>query len=194
MGGAYLAGAKKRAIAEGRTILFVDESAFYLLPGVVRTWAPVGETPLLRCKLTHDHYSVISAITPTGEIYLTMQTAAYDSVAVIAFLEQLQSAIEGKLLIIWDGATIHRSQAIKDFLAAGAAARIWLERLPGYAPDLNPDEGIWHYLKHVELKNVCCHDLRQLEQELTAAVKRLSAKPEIITGCFAALDNHKKPT
>ena len=194
MGGAYLAGAKKRAIAEGRTILFVDESAFYLLPGVVRTWAPVGETPLLRCKLTHDHYSVISAITPTGEIYLTMQTAAYDSVAVIAFLEQLQSAIEGKLLIIWDGATIHRSQAIKDFLAAGAAARIWLERLPGYAPDLNPDEGIWHYLKHVELKNVCCHDLRQLEQELTAAVKRLSAKPEIITGCFAALDNYKKST
>lgn len=194
MGGAYLAGAKKRAIAEGRTILFVDESAFYLLPGVVRTWAPVGETPLLRCKLTRDHYSVISAITPMGEIYLTMQTAAYDSVAVIAFLEHLQSAIEGKLLIIWDGATIHRSQAIKDFLAAGAAARIWLERLPGYAPDLNPDEGIWHYLKHVELKNVCCHDLRQLEQELTAPVERLSAKPEIITGCFAALDNYKKST
>ena len=74
----------------------MDESAFYLLPGVVRTWAPVGETPLLRCKLTRDHYSVISAITPTGELYLAMQTAPYDSVAVIAFLEQLQSAIEGK--------------------------------------------------------------------------------------------------
>lgn len=110
------------------------------------------------------------------------------------FWKQLQSAIEGKLLIIWDGATIHRSQAIKDFLAAGAAARIWLERLPGYAPDLNPDEGIWHYLKHVELRNVCCHDLRQLKQELTAAVERLSAKPEIIIGCFAALDDYKKST
>jgi transposase len=194
VGGGKLAWAKKRAVAEGRTILFVDESAFYLLPGVVRTWAPVGETPLLRCKLTRDHYSVISAITPTGELFLAMQTAPYDSAAVIAFLEQLQSAIEGKLLIIWDGATIHRSQAIKDFLAAGAAARIWLERLPGYAPDLNPDEGIWHYLKHVELRNVCCHDLRQLEQELTAAVERLSAKPEIITGCFATLDNYKKLT
>jgi transposase len=194
VGGGKLAWAKKRAVAEGRTILFVDESAFYLLPGIVRTWAPVGETPLLRCKLTRDHYSVISAITPTGELFLAMQTAPYDSAAVIAFLEQLQSAIEGKLLIIWDGATIHRSQAIKDFLAAGAAARIWLERLPGYAPDLNPDEGIWHYLKHVELRNVCCHDLRQLEQELTAAVERLSAKPEIITGCFATLDNYKKLT
>jgi hypothetical protein len=142
--GDNLACAAKKAVTEGRTILFVDESAFYLLPGVVRTWAPVGETPLLRCKLTRDHYSVISAITPTGELYLAMQAAAYDSAAVIAFLEQLLCAIAGKLLIIWDGASIHRSRAIKAFLAAGAAERIWLERLSGYAPDLNPDEGIWH--------------------------------------------------
>jgi transposase len=194
VGGDDLARVAKKTIAEGRTILFIDESAFYLLPGVVRTWAPVGKTPLLRCKLTRDHYSVISAITPTGELYLAMQSEAYDSAAVIAFLEQLLGAIEGKLLIIWDGAPIHRSRAIKTFLAAGAAQRIWLERLPGYAPDLNPDEGIWHYLKHVELKNVCCHDLRQLEQELTAAVERLSAKPEIITGCFAALNDYKNST
>lgn len=194
MGGSDLARAAKKAVAEGRTVLFVDESAFYLLPGVVRTWAPVGATPVLRCKLTRDHYSVISAITPTGELYLGMQTAAYDSADIIAFLEQLLGTIAGKLLIIWDGAPIHRSQAIKTFLAAGAAERLWLERLPGYAPDLNPDEGIWHYLKHVELKNVCCHDLCQLGQELTAAVERLSAKPEIITACFATLDNYKKST
>jgi transposase len=137
---------------------------------------------------------VISAITPLGQLYLAMQSAAYDSTAIIAFLEQLLSAIKGKLLLIWDGAPIHRSQAIKTFLAAGAAKRIWLERLPAYAPDLNPDEGIWHYLKHVELANVCCHDLRHLQQELTAAVERLSAKPAIITSCFASLDHYEKLT
>jgi hypothetical protein len=75
-----------------------------LLPAVVRTWAPVGETPILRCKLTRDHYSVISAITPTGELYLTMRTKAFDSAGIIAFLDQLQQHIDGKLLIIWDGA------------------------------------------------------------------------------------------
>jgi transposase len=154
----------------------------------------VGETPVLRCKLTRDHYSVISAITPSGQLYLAMQTKAFDSAAVIAFLEQLLSAIQGKLLVIWDGAPIHRSRAIKDFLAAGAAERIWLERLPAYAPDLNPDEGIWPYLKQVALRNVCWHDLCQLGQELAAAVERLSAKPEIITACFAALDEHKNLT
>jgi transposase len=134
---------------------------------------------------------VISAITPTGHLYLAMQTQAYDSAAVIAFLEQLLGAMEGKLLILWDGAPIHRSQAIKEFLAAGAAERIWLERLPAYAPDLNPDEGIWHYLKHVELRNVCCQDLHQLGQHLTAAVERLSAKPDVISACFAVLDDYK---
>ena len=188
MGDGHVAGAKKRAIAEGRTILFVDESAFYLLPGVVRTWAPVGETPILRCKLSHDHYSVISAITPTGELYLAMQTKTFDSGAVVAFLEQLLNEIQGKLLIIWDGAAIHGSQDIKSFLAAGATERIRLERLPAYAPDLNPDEGIWHYLKHVELKNVCCRDLHQLGCELSAAVQRLSAKPAIVTACFAPIN------
>jgi transposase len=94
----------------------------------------------------------------------------------------------------FDSAAIHRSQAIKNFLAAGAAERMRLERLPAYAPDLNPDEGIWHYLKQVKLKNLCCHDLCQLGQELTAAVECLAAKPEIITACFTALDNYKNST
>jgi transposase len=163
----------------------LDESAFYLLPGVVTTWAPAGETPVLRCKLTRDHLSVISAISPEGKLYLTMQEPAFDSDGVAAFLKLLLKEIDGKLLIIWDGAPIHRSQIIQQFLTDGAAARIWLTRLPAYAPDLNPDEGIWHYLKHVELKNTCCADLPDLRQKLTAATDSLSHKPEIIQACFA---------
>ena len=163
----------------------MDESAFYLLPGVVTTWAPTGETPVLRCKLTRDHLSVISAISPEGKLYLTMQETAFDSDGVVAFLKLLLKEIDGKLLIIWDGAPIHRSQTIQQFLTDGAAARIWLTRLPAYAPDLNPDEGIWHYLKHGELKNTCCADLADLRQKLTTATDSLSHKPEIIKACFA---------
>ena len=140
---------------------------------------------MLRCKLTRDHYSAISAISPAGELYLTMQEQAFDSAAVVAFLKQLLEEITGKLLIIWDGSPIHRSKTIKAFLADGAAERIWLERLPAYAPDLNPDEGIWHYLKHVELKNVCCQDMADLRETLTAASSRLCQKPDIIKACFA---------
>jgi transposase len=52
----------------------------------------------------------------------------------------------GKIVLIWDGLAIHRANALKNFLKRGAAKRLHLEQLPGYVPDLNPDEGIWKYL------------------------------------------------
>ena len=144
------------------------------------TWAPVGQTPLLRCPLTYDHLAVISAIAPDGRLFLTFQKHAFDSQGVLTFLEQLLEEIDGKLLLIWDGALIHRSKEIKQFLADGAAKRILLERLPAYAPDLNPDEGIWHYLKHVELANLGCKDLDELSQKLDIAADHLGHNPDVI--------------
>ena len=176
--------AQKKPVEEQKTLLFIDESAFYPLPGVVRTWAPRGQTPLLHYPLTRDHLSVISAVTPEGDLYLTMQEAAFQSEGIVAFLDELQKQISGQLLIVWDGATIHRSKLLKQYLEAGASSRVHLERLPGYAPELNPDEGVWHYLKSVELGNVCSRDISQLRQELTSAVDHLSRKPEIIQACF----------
>jgi transposase len=180
-----LASAQKKAEAEGRTVVWVDESGFYLLPGVVRTYAPRGQTPVLRVPLTRDHLSVISGITEAGRLFQMVQTAAYTSVDIVRFLRHLLRQIAGKLVVIWDGAPIHRSQVIKDFLASGAAARLHLERLPGYAPDLNPDEGIWQYLKHVELRNRCCRSLADLRNEFRLAIGRLRHKQHAIRGCIS---------
>jgi transposase len=152
----------------------------------VATWAPVGHTPVLRVKLTRDHLSAISGVTPAGQLFLQVHQAAYDAEAVVAFLPVLLRKIPGKLLIIWDGSPIHPAQPIKDFLKRGAARRVWLEQLPGYAPDLNPDEGIWNYLKRVELANVCCPDLDSLQTELIRARERLRHKRHLIRSCFAA--------
>jgi transposase len=114
-----------------------------------------------------------------------MQKEAFTSQGVIAFLQDLLREIEGKLLIIWDGAPIHHSKAIQQFLTDGAAKRILLERLPAYAPDLNPDEGIWHYLKQVELANVCCKDLDELTRKLNIAADNLADRPELVQACFS---------
>lgn len=110
---------------------------------------------------------------------------AFRGPAVVGFLQHLLRQIAGKLLVLWDGAPIHRAQVVKEFLAQGAAARLQLEQLPGYAPDLNPDEGVWHYLKHVELRNLCCADLAELEVELELAVRRLRRKAHVLRGCIA---------
>ena len=175
---------EKKAAQEDRTIVFVDEAGFYLLPGVVRTYAPKGQTPILQVPLTRDHLSAISAITPQGKLFMMVQVTAFKGPAIVRFLRHLLRHIPGKLLIIWDGLPAHRGQAVKDFLTAGGTKRIHLLRLPGYAPDLNPDEGIWHYLKHVEMKNLCCHDFTELRDELRKATARLRHKTDVIVGCF----------
>ncbi len=174
----------RKAQEEGRTVIFADEAGFYPLPFVARTYAPRGQTPVLRAPLTHDHLSVISAITPAGRLFTHIQDAAVRGPAVVAFLRQLLRQVRGKLLVIWDGASIHHNQAVKDFLAAGAATRLHLERLPGYAPDLNPDEGVWNLLKRGELKNRCCQDMDELRWELSLAIRRLRRKAHLLTACF----------
>jgi transposase len=125
------------------------------LPAVVPTYAPVGQTPVLHEQLSRDHLSVISAISLEGKLYMMEQERAFKGEDVVRPLRHLLRQVPGKLLVIWDGSPIHRARAVKDFLASGAASRVQLEQLPGYAPDLNPEEGVWKHLKYVELKNLC---------------------------------------
>jgi transposase len=138
----------------------------------------------VRAPCSYDHLNVISAITPSGRLFMQIYDDPIHGEQVVAFVRHLLGHIAGKLLIIWDGASIHRGQAIKDFLAAGGSQRVHLERLPGYAPDLNPDEGIWGYLKSRELGNVVCRNRTQLRYELRLATARLRHKPHVIQGCI----------
>jgi transposase len=98
--------------------------------------------------------------------------------------------IRGKLPVIWDSSPIHRGQPIKEFLRKGAAKRLHLEQLPGYALDLNPGEGIWNYLKRVELVDLCCHDLTELAVALRRAKERLRHKRAVIQACVRQAGYH----
>jgi transposase len=179
-----LAGAQKGADEQGRAILWVDESGFYLLPAAVRTYAPRGQTPILRAPLSRDHLSVISGISPDGGLYLMAQERSLGGTDVATFLRHLLEIIPRPLLVIWDGGPIHRGQPVRDLLAEVGRERLQVERLPGYAPDLNPDEGIWAYLKRVELRNTCCQNLAALRDALREAAIRLCSKPNVIQGCI----------
>jgi transposase len=179
-----VAGPQKGAEAHKQSLFFIDESGFYPLPSVVRTYAPVGHTPILKEWWTREHLSAISAISPEGKLYFHCQEGALNSADVVAFLEHLLREVPGRLIVIWDGAPIHRSRVITEFLANGARPRLHVERLPAYAPDLNPGEGLWAQLKGVELRNVCCFSLTHLRHELRDAVKQVRRKPRIIKGCF----------
>lgn len=186
-----LARVEKKCQQEARTPVLVDESGFYLLPSVVKSYAPLGKTPILEHTLTREHLSVMGALTPTGRLFTKVQERSLKSPDVIGFLEYLLTKIAGKLLIIWDGAPIPRSKAIQAFLSKRhqqEPGRILVERLPGYSPALNPEEGVWRYLKYEEMANICCWNLEHLRHEFVKARERLRHKKHILRACFQHAD------
>ena len=179
-----LGRAQKKATKEGREIVFLDESGFRVLPLVLATWAPRGERPVSRYAPAKKHLSVISAVTASGKVYFGMEERALLSEDVIRFVRRVQRCVGKPLLLIWDGAGIHTSRVVRQALSEGLSPGVWLERLPPYAPDLNPDEGIWSYLKG-QLANVCCWNLDDLKSRLRREIKRLRPKKRVVLGCFA---------
>ena len=162
--------------------MYVDEAACYLLPLLAHTWAPCGQTPLILEQAGRAHLSLIAAIAPNGRLYLAGQDKAFDSEDITWFLDKLCWHYRRKdLLIIWDGATIHRSQIVKAWLHK-KPGRVHLERLPAYSPVLNPVELVWSQLKRA-LKNRVFTDLGSLQEAVLKEVDYLQADRARIS-CF----------
>ena len=175
---------QRRARRE-RRVLFEDESGFYLLPGMVRTYAPAARTPVLREKLTRDHLSVMGGMTLEGRLYTLVRQRSLNGLDSIEFLLHLGRVAGERLLVIWDGSPIHRRAEVNEFVCE-TRGKVWLEALPGYAPDLNPwYEGGWHHLKDVAMRNLVCRDLEELHQEFHLAVGRFRQKARLIRSFFA---------
>jgi transposase len=174
----------KRARHERRRLIFVDESGFYLLPGVVKTYAPEANTPVIHEWQTRDHLSVMGAVTPDGKIFTMVRQESLNGLDTIEFLLHLGHVAGDRLLLIWDRSPIHRRAEVLEFLAeVGRAIR--LELLPPYSPDLNPVEWLWKHLKKVALRNRSCLDLEELHMELHLALGRARRRLALIRSFFA---------
>jgi transposase len=119
-----------------------------------------------------------------GRLVTQVRDSSFNGAAIVGFLRHLLQQVAGKIVLIWDGARIHSCQEVKDFLSEGAAERLHLIRLPAYSPELNPDEGVWQWVKH-QLGNVCCLDFAELRYELRLAIQRLRYRPHILKSFFA---------
>jgi transposase len=173
---------KKKARREGRTIVFIDESGLSTRPTRVRTWARRGQTPVLQETFNWEHYSLIAGIT-LWKFFFRFHEGSIRGPQVADFLRQLLRRIPGKLLIVWDGAAIHRSRPVKKLLTE-TRGRLWLEALPPYAPELNPAEYLWAHLKSHEICNLLARNGAELSLHATRALKRMRRRPSIITACW----------
>ena len=175
----------RRARRELRTLVFVDESGFYLLPSIARTYAPCGSTPVLHEWQTRDHLSVMGGITPEGRFYTLARQKSLNGLHSIAYLTHLLHYAP-RWLVIWDWSPIHRRAAVNEYVASLPRKRIHLEFLPRYAPDLNPVEFAWGHLKDVDMRNLVSRDLEEIHENFHLAVAKLRRKPHLLQSFFAA--------
>jgi transposase len=173
------------------TVVFLDESGFMLTPTVRRTLAPRGRTPILPAWQRHDRISAISCVTlgpgagrPPG-LYFELMPAGLNVCAedVVAFLRQLRRELPGPLTVVWDRHNIHsRSRLVKEWLAG--QSDVVLEDLPGYAPELNPDEMVWAWLKYGRLANLAPRDVAELRDHLRTEMEWAAFDGELLAGFF----------
>ncbi len=146
------------------------------------TWAPKGQTPVLTHHFNWKRLSMSAAVCfrPDGSeasLVFGMQPGAYNDESLMEFLVELHRHLDGdKVTLIWDGLPSHRSRAMQAFIKS---QRHWLvvERLPAYAPDLNPVEQIWGNLKGGELANLCLDTIEKAERSSTRGSAASAARP-----------------
>jgi transposase len=145
-----MASHKKGAARLGAYVVFLDESGFTLRGTVCRTWAPRGLTPTSRYKYRHDKVSVISGLSVSPRrhrvgLYYQVHETNIKHPEVCEFLRQLLRHLRGFVILLWDRGGIHKGDPIRAFLKGHSRLRV--EYFPAYAPELNPDEGVWSQSK-----------------------------------------------
>lgn len=165
--------------------MYSDEASVSAVSALTHTYAPKGETPVVTTSTEINlRLYLASAVSPSGQMRYVVRNQPFDSKAIIAYLVYLRHAFRRKLLIVWDGASIHHSQEVKTFLGAQKQPAFHLVQQPYYSPELNADEQVWSYLKQHKLKNTCNQNLNELSQKITTVMNALKQHPKIIRNFF----------
>jgi transposase len=161
----------------------IDESGFLMSPLVRRTLAPRGHTPILKTKAAHrEKVSATAALTISPRRYrlgLYWRTYPRDYVnaeRTADFLRALLRRLPGAVIVVWDGGPMHKGEPIQQVLRD--FPRLSLERLPPYAPELNPVEYLWNHLKYGQLANFVPDDVFQLDAVLKDHLGKTAQSPK----------------
>lgn len=192
MGAGAVAGSKKNARRRQAWIVFEDESGVSERPSVRRTWAPRGQTPVLIHAFNWGKISLAAALAYRWDgkrcrLYFQTRPGSYGPESLIVFLRQLRRHFRGQqVILVWDGLPAHKSRILQAYLKS---QRHWLreERLPGYAPDLNPVETLWGNIKGQELANRCSANLAEAATAVSQGMARVRSQAQQLA--FSFLDH-----
>ena len=176
---------RAQAAAEGATIYFGDEAGVRSDYHAGTTWAPVGQTPIVRTTGTRYSLNIVSAITTKGVLHFSTFEGKLESSTFIDFCQRLMHDTKGPVFLLVDGHPVHRSNAVKEFVGS-TKGQLRLFHFPAYSPELNPDEWVWKNVKadHVGRAGIA-NDKGDLKNKAIAALERLQILSYLVRGFFA---------
>jgi transposase len=176
---------EQQAMKRNSHLAFIDESGFMMTPTIRRTFAPRGSTPVNKVFNPHGRISVSGAIiispkrTLIGfQYFMLSDNVSFRGQNVIEFLKHLRNQIRGPITIIWDQIVVHSSSVVLEYLRN--LTDITIESFPPYAPELNPVDRAWSYLKYNRLANYAPSTTAILRREVKSEIKRLQGKPNLL--------------
>ncbi|MEK6868544.1 MAG: IS630 family transposase [Nanoarchaeota archaeon] len=165
-------------------LYFQDEAGVSLTPVLGTTWAPKGETPVVKVTGKRGGLCVTSAISPAGRMVFRIEKGKVNAEIHIEFLEQImQHHPNRKVIVVEDRAPVHRAKKVKQFVEKNRK-RFALYYLPSYSPKLNPDEHVWAYLKNHELKAHQAQTTKELKKLVDGKMRKIQKKKKIVDSFF----------
>jgi transposase len=182
-----VAADQKKALTQRTSVVFIDESGLLMAPLVRRTWAPRGQRPILKQRGKHrEKVSIAGALSwtpwrrrPLGLVYQTLVNEYFNNQKVASFLEVLMREIPERLIVVWDGGPMHKGDPINQALER-FHPRLTLERLPPYAPMLNPVEPLWSWLKYSRLCNAAPANAVTLDHNVHRELRPISDNQDFL--------------
>jgi transposase len=174
---------RAQAAQVGATIYFTDEAGVRSDYHAGTTWAPVGRTPVVAATGDRFGVNLISAVTAKGKLRFAAYDGNLNAKVFIDFCRRLLDDTQGPVFLVLDGHPVHRSTAVKHF-AASTDGRLRLWFLPGYSPELNPDEWVWKHVKHDRIGRAGVSGPDDLKAKALAALHRLQRLPHLVRSFF----------
>lgn len=174
----------KQARKEGATVYFLDEAGLRSDHHAGTTWGTVGHTPVVKTTGARHSVNMISAVTAQGKLRFSTFTGGFDAGKFIEFCNKLLHDAQGPVFLVVDGHPAHRAKTVKTFVES-TGGRLRLFFLPGYSPQLNPDEWVWKNVKSDRVGRAGITGPDQFKALAVGALRRLQAMPHIVRGFFA---------
>ena len=174
---------RAQATEVGALIFFADEAGIRTDHHAGTTWAPVGQTPVVAATGERKSVSMISAVSPRGEIHFDVFLGTVNAARFIEFCQKLLHDTTAPVFLIVDGAPAHTAKIVKEYVAS-TDGRLSLFFLPPYSPELNPDEWVWKNVKRDQIKPAVPMGQPHLYELAVKALQRLRVLPEIVRGFF----------